>query len=210
MDTTHIEFALVDTDAIDERGTISKDLTVQIESHPLVRFLRSDPAWVETFAHLALPAHLQPTHFLNTTLHSPESIPIRPVQFLKKQEALPSLVCITYLGRKLCGYTHIVHGGLLATLMDDALARVCFPLFPSTVGVTASLTIDYLRPCPSERFVLIRAEATRVSGKHVCVRGWMEVLDGQDSRWVAGRGGPRLLEAEALMVEPPMPENMLA
>jgi acyl-coenzyme A thioesterase PaaI-like protein len=48
---------------------------------------------------------------------------------VKKDE---SEACVfVHLGRGLCGHDGIVHGGLLATLLDEALARnVCRLIHP--------------------------------------------------------------------------------
>ena len=107
-----------------------------------------------------------------------------------------------YLGPALCGHPGVVHGGLLATLLDEGLARACFPALPHKVGVTASLKIDYRVPCPAGRYVVLKAQTTKVDGRKVWAKGWIELLGEQDG------DGTKLVEAEALYIEPKNAKNM--
>ena len=113
-----------------------------------------------------------------------------------------------YLGSALCGHPGVIHGGMLATLLDEGLARACFPTLTNKIGMTASLTITYLRPCPVESFLVLRAETTKVTGRKAWAKGWIELLTND------GADGQRLVEAEGLFVEPrdatKMPKDLAA
>jgi acyl-coenzyme A thioesterase PaaI-like protein len=111
-------------------------------------------------------------------------------------------VQISYIGQALCGHPGIVHGGLLATLLDEGLARACFPALPNKVGVTASLKIDYRVPCPANSYLVLKAETTKVEGRKAWVKGWIELLADDDG------DGTKLVEAEALFIEPKGAANM--
>ena len=108
------------------------------------------------------------------------------------------LASIQYLGPKLCGHPGIIHGGLLATMLDEGLARCCFPALPNKIGVTASLKVEYRKPCPADRFVVLKATTTKVEGRKAWVKGRIESL--------VEPGASELpvvyAEAEALFVEP--------
>jgi acyl-coenzyme A thioesterase PaaI-like protein len=106
------------------------------------------------------------------------------------------LVSICYLGDAVCGHPGIVHGGLLATLMDEGLARTCFAALPHKVGMTASLKIDYRAPCKADQFVVLKAKTTKVEGRKAWVKGQLETLP------LDGSPGKVLVEGEALFVEP--------
>ena len=101
-----------------------------------------------------------------------------------------------YVGTDLCGYPGVIHGGFAATMLDEGMARCCFPALPSKVGMTASLKIDYKAPLPAESYVVLRAETTKVEGRKAWVKGRLEELrdDGEE--------GKVFVEAEALFVEP--------
>lgn len=106
------------------------------------------------------------------------------------------LVSISYLGTDLCGHVGIIHGGLLATLLDEGLARCGFAALPNKIGVTASLTINYRKPATAGSFVVLKAETIKVEGRKVWVKGRIETLERDQ------KPGKVLVEAEGLFVEP--------
>ena len=147
---------------------------------------------------MKIPPAMRPHNLTGGTLLGEDKIAVPPLNFSSRgEEELPTLVQIAYLGEALCGHPGIVHGGLLATLLDEGLARACFPALPNKVGVTASLKIDYRSPCPAGSYVVLKAETTKVEGRKAWVKGWIELL-GED-----GEGnGTKLVEADALFIEP--------
>ncbi|KAK4993927.1 hypothetical protein LTR50_000141 [Elasticomyces elasticus] len=175
-----------------------EEINRTIQNHPLVQSMRADPSFSESRPHLKIPEAMRPHNLTGGTLLGPSKIEVPPLTFVQNGAALPQLVQIAYLGPALCGHPYIVHGGLLATLLDEGLARCCFPALPNKVGVTANLTINYRKPCPAESYVVLRAETLNVEGRKAWVRGWIELLaeEGQEGEPV------RLVEAEALFIEP--------
>lgn len=132
---------------------------------------------------------------------------VPPLQFAHDKGE--SLTSVFYLGPHLCGHPGIIHGGLLATLLDEGLARCCFPALPNGVGVTANLKIDYRKPVKAEKYYVLRAETYRLEGRKAWVRGWIEELgeaegvSGREEEGMEGKGrGRKLVEAEGLFVEP--------
>lgn len=165
-----------------------------ILSHPLTRSLESDPKYVASRPHLKIPPSLRPHNFTGGILMGEDRIPVPPLTFSTRDGS--SLVSIQYIGGSLCGHPGIVHGGMLATLMDEGLARCCFPALPHKIGVTASLTINYRKPCKAGQYVALKADTTRVEGRKAWVTGRLESLP-ED-----GGEGEVLVESEALFVEP--------
>lgn len=99
-----------------------------------------------------------------------------------------------HLGRSLCGHEGIIHGGLLATLCDEALAMTGFRRFEKRVGVTVRLEVDYKSPAFPDRFVVMQ---TRL----------IEVESNARKATVAGRmwdvtSGKTIVEARGIYVEP--------
>lgn len=180
------------------------EINEHILTHPLAVALRAQENVVESRPHMKIPPAMRPHNLTGGTLLGEGKIEVPPLNFSSRPgEELPTLVQIVYLGKALCGHPGIIHGGLLATLLDEGLARACFPALPNKVGVTASLKIDYRVPCPAESYVVLKAETTKVEGRKAWVKGWIEVL-GED-----GEGeGQRLVEAEALFVEPKGAKSM--
>lgn len=116
--------------------------------------------------------------------------------FVWTEKGGKSLVSISYLGTDLCGHPGIVHGGFLATMLDEGLARCCFPALPNKIGVTANLNINYRSPAPAGAFVVLRAKTTKVEGRKAWVEGHIETLVGEGEKPVI------LAEASALFIEP--------
>lgn len=110
----------------------------------------------------------------------------------------------------------IVHGGMLATLMDESMGRCGLAALPGKIGYTANLKVDYRKPVKAGSYVVVRAEVVRLEGRKVWVRGRIEGLrvgvggvGGVGGGEVGGKGeeggegqGDLLVEAEALFVEP--------
>ena len=177
-------------------------INTHILSHPLSVSLRQNPAYTEGRPHMKIPPAMRPHNFTGGTLLGSEMIEVPPLAFSNAKAELPELIAISFLGQGLCGHPGIVHGGLLATLLDEGLARACFPALPNKVGVTASLKIDYRKPCPADVYVVLRAQTVKVEGRKAWVKGTIELLGEGDEV------GEPLVEAEALFIEPRGAKNM--
>ncbi|KAH9050031.1 mitochondrial protein [Lactarius hengduanensis] len=98
---------------------------------------------------------------------------------------------VVHVGRGLCGHDGLVHGGLLATLLDEALARTATQNLPEKIGVTANLSVNYRAPTRADQFVVMRIRLLEAKGRKVRVSGTVEDLDGNV-----------LIEASGLFVQP--------
>ncbi|KAI4914418.1 uncharacterized protein J4E92_009619 [Alternaria infectoria] len=165
-----------------------------IFEHPLTKSLLEDPKYIASRPHLKIPEGLRAQNLTGGTLLGPDKIAVPPIQFSTADGS--EFVSLQYLGEALCGHPGIVHGGLLATLLDEGLARCCFPALPNKVGVTASLKIDYKAPCMAGQIVVLRAETTKVEGRKAWVKGRLMTLGSEEKEGVV------LTEAEALFIEP--------
>ena len=172
----------------------SAEINRLILNHPLTRSLQANPKFVGSRPHLKIPPTLRSHNFTGGTLFGDDKLPVPPLTFSTPDGS--ALVSIQYLGNALCGHPGIVHGGMLATLMDESLARCCFPALPHKVGVTASLTVNVRKPCKVDQFVVLKAETTKVEGRKAWVKGRLETLPADGSE------GEVLVESDALFVEP--------
>ncbi|WVF69660.1 hypothetical protein IAT40_004439 [Kwoniella sp. CBS 6097] len=123
------------------------------------------------------------------SLRGPGMLAIPPVLFSKTDES--EAIAIVHLGRALCGHDGIVHGGLLATVLDESLGRNALLNLPSRIGVTANLNINYRSPCMADQFVIVRTKLDTIKGRKCIVSGSMETLTGE-----------RVADATALFIEP--------
>lgn len=165
-----------------------------INTHPLALSLRENPEFKESRPHMKIPEQIRAQNLTAGTLAGSDKIAVPP--FTWSEKGGKSFVSIFYLGSAVCGHPGIVHGGLLATLLDEGMARCCFPALPNGIGVTANLNIDYRRPAPAEAFAVLRAETVKVEGRKAWVEGRIETLPEDGSEPVV------LVEAKALFVEP--------
>lgn len=85
------------------------------------------------------------------------------------------------------GYDGIVHGGLVATLLDEAVGKLSTAL--AMPAVTAELTVRFLRPVPPEKPLTIRGRLTEVRRR--TLSGEAEALLGDGT--VAARATARLV-----------------
>lgn len=103
---------------------------------------------------------------------------------------------LLHIGNDTCSHEGIIHGGLLATLIDECLTRCCCPAFEKKVAVTANLNVNYRRPAKADSYFVVHAKITEVAGRKAWVDGWMETLSGDV-------GEPTLIaEANSLFIEP--------
>lgn len=178
--------------------TPSNPTTAEIEqtifSHPLTQSLLSNPRYTASRPHLKIPPQLRARNLTAGTLVGDDKLAVPPLQFTTADGS--SYFSLQYVGPALCGHPGIVHGGLLATLLDEGLARCCFPALPNKVAVTASLNVVYKKPVEAGQVVVVRAETVRVEGRKAWVKGWVETLGEGEER------GTVLTEAEALFIEP--------
>ena len=128
-------------------------------------------------------------------LSGPNRIVVPPIVFHDNEGK--TFTSVQWLGKELCGHPGIIHGGLLATILDEGLARCSFLALPNHVAMTASLEVNYRAPCMAEQAVVLKATTTKVEGRKAWVEGRIETTDGR-----------LLVEAKALMIEPRQAKTM--
>lgn len=172
----------------------SREVEQFITNHPVAIELRSRPEYSESRPHLKIPAGQRSHNLTGGTLMGPGRVVVPP--FTWSERGGKSLVSISYLGTDLCGHPGIIHGGLLATILDEGLARCCFAALPNKIGMTANLNINYRAPAPAGAFVVLRAKTTKVEGRKAWVEGRIETLANEGEKPIV------LAEASALFIEP--------
>ncbi|KAI0811621.1 Adenylylsulfate kinase-domain-containing protein [Xylaria sp. FL0064] len=165
-----------------------------IKNHPLAQELRTKEGFSESRPHMKIPASYRSHHLTGGLLSGPGRIVVPPLVF--EEAGGKSIVAISYLGSELCGHPGIIHGGLLATMLDEGLARACFAALPHKMGVTANLNINYRAPAKADSYVVLRATTTKVEGRKAWVEGRIETLVSEGETPVV------LAEATALFVSP--------
>src|SRR2546422_9443419 len=77
-------------------------------------------------------------------------------------EARDRFVCRFRLGRRYTGPPGHAHGGIIATILDEAMGKV--NRLRHVVALTSRITVDYLKPVPLNK-------SLRVESREVSVRG---------------------------------------
>ncbi len=116
-------------------------LEAEVLELDIVKDMKEKKGWYITRPHSETSP--SPHNLTASVLHGPGKLGVRPVVFAREDES-EGLV-VLHLGRSLCGHDGIIHGGLIATIFDESLARnVSFqlssvsslPLLPTHLGLS--------------------------------------------------------------------------
>jgi uncharacterized protein (TIGR00369 family) len=88
------------------------------------------------------------------------------------------------LGAEYQGATGFVHGGIIATVLDEVMSKVS--RFFDVRAVTAELTIEYLKPVRVGDEIAVEGFNTRREGRQLYHEG--EIRDGAGTLLARGRG----------------------
>ncbi|KAL1903435.1 hypothetical protein Sste5346_000061 [Sporothrix stenoceras] len=182
-----------------EEDRVEAERIIQyLSDHPLVEKLNNDPELVQTNPHYNIPPAFRVGNLTADTLVGPGLMAIPPLTW--QDEHGHKLVMIMHVGKGLCGHPNIVHGGFVATVLDEFMARCCFKAVPHNVAMTARLNIDYRAPTPAGEFIVLTAHTVSVDRRKAVVRGKLEVLG--DPSDPENETKALLAEAEGLFVSP--------
>jgi uncharacterized protein (TIGR00369 family) len=95
-----------------------------------------------------------------------------------------TFVCKFRLGKRYTGPPGHCHGGIIATILDDAMGKV--NKLHHVVALTKAMTVEYLKPVPLH-------QALRVEGRELSVQGrehinMAEILNEQNEVLARSRG----------------------
>lgn len=97
----------------------------KLQKLPFLNDLRTRPdahEWYETRPFIAVPKEELANSLTAGALRGPGKLTLPPLVRARKDES--EAVIIIHVGHGLCGHEGIVHGGLLATLLDESLGRL--------------------------------------------------------------------------------------
>jgi acyl-coenzyme A thioesterase PaaI-like protein len=173
----------------------SRKIDDYIRNCSFAEFLRQDPEFKESRPHLKMPKAIREHNLTGGTLAGPGMLVVPP--YVWSLDDGSRLFQIFYVGDNVSGHPGIVHGGFLATMLDEGMARCCFPALPGKFGVTAALNITYQKPTKANQYLVLIAKTHRVEGRKAFVSGSILTmpLDDHEATEV-------LVTAEAVFVEP--------
>ncbi len=88
------------------------------------------------------------------------------------------------------GYPGVVHGGIIAAMLDEVTSRTIFRGDPPRFVVTARLSVRYRKPVPVETPLRLTGRVVEEKGRTITVAGEIRRVD-----------GTLLAEADAVIVE---------
>src|ERR1700757_323215 len=99
-------------------------------------------------------------------------------------EASQTFVCRFRLSKRYTGPPGHCHGGVIATILDEAMGKV--NKLRHVVALTAQITVDYLKPVPLNRPLRVESREVRVKGRtHV---NMAEILNQKGDALARSRG----------------------
>jgi len=105
-------------------------------------------------------------------------------------------------GRDYQGFGGVLHGGIIAALMDDAMWYAIYATADCATTMTVDLNIRYKKPAPVEAEIKVYAEVAEAGGRLFSVRGLVlgpneEILAEANGKFLkAPRGLAERLTAE--------------
>ena len=63
----------------------------------------------------------------------------------------------------------MAHGGIIALLLDEAMGKVC--RFREVRAVTAELSVEYLKPVPVEKDIVVEGREMEMQGRNLFLAG---------------------------------------
>ncbi|PYU13465.1 MAG: PaaI family thioesterase [Acidobacteria bacterium] len=81
------------------------------------------------------------------------------------------------LGSEYQGGAGFIHGGIIATVLDEAMGKVC--RFSDVRAVTAELSIEYLRPIRVDEEIIVEAFQSHRDGRQLFHQGEVRNSEGQ-------------------------------
>jgi len=88
------------------------------------------------------------------------------------------------LGERFQGGGGFAHGGIIATLLDEAMGKVC--RFREVRAVTAELTVEYLKPVNVQSEIVVEGRETEQKGRNLFMAG--EIRNGVGEVLARGKG----------------------
>src|SRR5271168_4529703 len=105
------------------------------------------------------------------------------LKFISKEER-NGFVCRFRLGKRYTGPPGHAHGGIIATILDEAMGKV--NKLRNVVALTSQITVDYLKPVPINQPLRVESREVRVRGRrHI---NMAEILNSKGEVLARGRG----------------------
>ncbi|KAK3330636.1 HotDog domain-containing protein [Apodospora peruviana] len=143
-----------------EPGTQQDGYTIELLHEqaaklPVVKQLAADPAWESWEAYNTLSPDHKAQHIMAGTLAGSRGV--GGFQRVFHNKSTGELVSVVFFGGATVGWPGVVHGGLLATILDESCGRAAFKHWGGMSGMTAKLELKYVRATLANGFYVVTA-----------------------------------------------------
>jgi len=112
--------------------------------------------------------------------HNPEGMRLK----FTYDEERDCFVCRFRLGKRYSGPPGHCHGGIIATILDEAMGKV--NKLRHVVALTSQITVDYLKPVPLNKPLRVESREVEVTGRrHI---NMAEILNQKNEVLARSRG----------------------
>jgi len=138
-----------------DRYTIEA-LHEQAAKLPIVVRLSADPDWDSWDAYDTLTPEHRAQHITAGALGGARGVGGYQRVFYHAESG--EFISVVFFGAATAGWPGVVHGGTLATLLDESCGRAAFRQWGGRAGVTANLQLEYLAPTLANGFYVLRVK----------------------------------------------------
>lgn len=182
-----------------------QDIIDQIKTLPLYKELKNNPDVKCLTQSQRVPRRHRPYHVGQGQLFGEAKLEIDPIIFHNTNEQ--SLVIFYHLGNSLKSHrSSFVSNGISSLLLDEGLCYCGFPLLPSKRGVTAKLSLRFMKDIPADTTVVLRAKVTEFKGRKCIIDGSLQSLPKKNIYQALPNQGPTSSDTYAtghcILVEP--------
>ena len=123
---------------------------------------------------------LQKNHCFACGMNNPEGMHLK----FTYDEDRDCFVCRFRLSKRYTGPPGHAHGGIIATILDEAMGKV--NKLRHVIALTSQITVNYLKPVPLNKPLLVESREVRVHGRHHI--NMAEILNPKGEVLARGRG----------------------
>ncbi|KAK3372388.1 HotDog domain-containing protein [Podospora didyma] len=128
----------------------------QAEALPVFKSLGADPAWESWDAYHTLSPQHRAQHIAAGAMAGSSGVGgYQRIFYNKSTGELRSLI---FFGASITGWPGVIHGGALATILDESCGRAAFKQWGGMSGMTANLKLSYVKATLANGFYLIRVK----------------------------------------------------
>jgi hypothetical protein len=108
----------------EEEEKYLKNVENRLHSLPIVQALSENNEWIKTVGIFPIPAQDLPHNLTMGVLAGAGRITAKPVTFYN--DKTKEFVVVMHVGQDICGHRGLVHGGFLATMLDECLGKTVY------------------------------------------------------------------------------------